>query len=237
MTRFPQPPRQTGRADLPHPAFALVSQSALRQTRSSCSGERAITMSWLTVELLLRDPVSNGVSGQRPMLLASPSSEAHQMPGLLPSTGVTRLRQYYGPSDSHAGPLPGGTVEGRDPSPTWVSRVATLSFSTCCPQYPGESLGNRTVAFFRAWQPSPRQRWVGTRGITFEACSRFTRVTARGFAGPPKEDFCPSGLTNPVTQDQPARSYRGDSVNSSGRTFTCKSAPPLHGARCLTYQA
>jgi hypothetical protein len=195
--------------------------------RSRCLG--------LTVELLLRDPVSNGVSGRKTnaprltLFRSAPNARAPSLHRRYPASSVLWAR----PTPTQARSLL-GAVEGRDPSPTWVSRVATLSFSTCCPQYPGESLGNRTVAFFRAWQPSPRQRWVGTRGITFEACSRFTRVTARGFAGPPKEDFCPSGLTNPVTQDQPARSYRGDSVNSSGRTFTCKSAPPLHGARCLT---
>src|SRR5262249_31898249 len=38
-------------------------------------------------------------------------------------------------------------------------------------------------------QPSPYGRRVGIRIVTFEACSGFTRVTARRIAQPPKAAF------------------------------------------------
>ena len=38
-------------------------------------------------------------------------------------------------------------------------------------------------------QPSPNGRRVGIRIVTFEACSGFTRVTARRIAQPPKVTF------------------------------------------------
>ena len=46
-------------------------------------------------------------------------------------------------------------------------------------------------------QPSPNGRRVGIRTVTFEACSGFTRVTARRIAQPPKATF--------VTRLQPLR--------------------------------
>src|SRR5262245_25915297 len=46
-------------------------------------------------------------------------------------------------------------------------------------------------------RPSPNGRRVGIRIVTFEACSGFTRVTARRIAQPPKATF--------VTRLQPAR--------------------------------
>ncbi len=46
-------------------------------------------------------------------------------------------------------------------------------------------------------QPSPNGRRVGIRIVTFEACSGFTRVTARRIAQPPKATF--------VTRLQPFR--------------------------------
>ena len=46
-------------------------------------------------------------------------------------------------------------------------------------------------------RPSPNGRRVGIRIVTFEACSGFTRVTARRIAQPPKVTF--------VTRLQPSR--------------------------------
>src|SRR2546426_4602785 len=46
-------------------------------------------------------------------------------------------------------------------------------------------------------RPSPNGRRVGIRIVTFEACSGFTRVTARRIAQPPKATF--------VTRLQPLR--------------------------------
>jgi len=42
-----------------------------------------------------------------------------------------------GLSDSHDDRTPEGHVEGRNPSPPWVSHVAQTAFPTCHSHYPG----------------------------------------------------------------------------------------------------
>src|SRR6202521_2006619 len=53
-------------------------------------------------------------------------------------------------------------------------------------------------------QPSPNGRRVGIRIVTFEACSGFTRVTARRIAQPPKVTFV-TRLRPSQLPDQAAR--------------------------------
>jgi hypothetical protein len=48
-------------------------------------------------------------------------------------------------------------------------------------------------------QPSPIGGRVGIRIVTFEACSGFTRVTARQIAQPPKGDLCREAPARSVT--------------------------------------
>ena len=56
-------------------------------------------------------------------------------------------------------------------------------------------------------QPSPNGRRVGIRIVTIEACSGFTRVTARRIAQPPKATFVarlrPSQLPDRVARQLP----------------------------------
>ncbi len=53
-------------------------------------------------------------------------------------------------------------------------------------------------------RPSPTDRRVGIHNFTFEACSGFTRVTARWIAQPPKAAFV-TGLRDGQLPDRPAR--------------------------------
>jgi hypothetical protein len=103
----------------------------------------------------------------------------------LPSTGVTRLRRYYGPLRHPK--RPGLSLTGVRLRVTtltaWVSRVALhLRLPTCRRQYPGGPLG-----LDRSWdglfqpfpctqrrRPSPSLRKVGDHIGLFEACSTFT---------------------------------------------------------------
>ena len=59
-------------------------------------------------------------------------------------------------------------------------------------------------------QPSPNGRRVGIRIVTFEACSGFTRVTARRIAQPPKATFVtrlqPSQLPGQAARQLPDQS-------------------------------
>ncbi len=199
MTRFPRPARRTGRADLPHPAPGLVSRRGIRgcprTTLPPCPslGDLVAFPLGLGVELLRQGPDSRAFSGSwpitHPLLLPK-----HPEPGPLPSTGITRLRQYYGPLRVPHRPAPKEQLRASDSRTVWASRVATRSFSTCHPHYPGEPPGARSVVPPRVLRPSPLCRRVGARNFTFEACSGFTRVTARGFASSPFENCCPGGL-------------------------------------------
>src|SRR5262249_24143401 len=56
-------------------------------------------------------------------------------------------------------------------------------------------------------QPSPNDRRVGIRIVTFEACSGFTRVTARRIAQPPMATFV-TRLRPRLCTTEPLVSYR-----------------------------
>src|SRR4051812_18900310 len=80
----------------------------------------------------------------------------------------------------------------------------------CRAPYPG---GSRRVPVSIAsplTRPSPFPRRVGIRIFTFEACSGFTRVTARWLAQPPKAAFVtrppPSQLPDQTARQLPEQS-------------------------------
>lgn len=73
-----------------------------------------------------------------------PASFVCLEPRLLPSTGITRLRQYYEPlRDPKASGLSLAGVRLVILAPRHgVSRVATLSLCACCRHYPGTATGD-----------------------------------------------------------------------------------------------
>jgi len=68
------------------------------------------------------------------------------------------------------------------PPPLRVSHVATLSFPACRLQYPGGRPGPRSVPGTRSCCLPRFGGGSASTYCTFEACSEFTRVTARRFA-------------------------------------------------------
>src|SRR6266699_3022348 len=104
----------------------------------------------------------------------------------LPSTGITRLHQYYDPLRLLCGPpcLPRRWIlSDHDRSPL-MTRIA---LPACCARYPGGSVQVHASDFLPcSVLPSPLPRRVGIRIATFEACSGFTHVTAHWLAQPPK---------------------------------------------------
>jgi len=58
---------------------------------------------------------------------------------------------------------------------------------------------SRVSVSSRPRRPSSHERRLGTRIHPVEACSGFTRVTARTLAGPPRADCCPRGFDGSVT--------------------------------------
>src|SRR3954470_2874273 len=101
-------------------------------------------------------------------------------------------------------------VGGCQPQSRRVSPDDPHPLPTCRAQYPG---GSRRVPVSIAsplTRPSPFLRRVGIRIFTFEACSGFTRVTARWIARPPKAAFVtrlqPSQLPDQTARQLPEQS-------------------------------
>ena len=84
-------------------------------------------------------------------------------------------------------------------SPTGLPRLPASPFRRAVPTTPADRAGARVDCFpaHAAFPKWPEGRRVGIRIDTFEACSGFTRVTARRIAQPPKATF--------VTRLQPCR--------------------------------
>ena len=120
----------------------------------------------------------------------------------LSSASITRPQRSYGPLRLPSDPPPlrrGAASPGRDGSPP----MTRITLPTCRAPYPG---GSRRVPVSIAsplTRPSPFPRRVGIRIFTFEACSGFTRVTARWIAQPPKAAFVTR--LQPALPDQTAR--------------------------------
>ena len=100
----------------------------------------------------------------------------------------------------------GAASPSRDGSPP----MTRITLPTCRAPYPG---GSRRVPVSIAsplTRPSPFPRRVGIRIFTFEACSGFTRVTARWIAQPPKAAFVtrlqPSQLPDQAARQLPEQS-------------------------------
>lgn len=85
------------------------------------------------------------------------------------------------------------------PPPKRISHVTQETFSSCHSQYPGGSTQRASTCCTASHRPSPIERRVGIHIITFEACSGFTRVVTRRFAGPPRVGCCLWSFTASVT--------------------------------------
>jgi hypothetical protein len=86
-------------------------------------------------------------------------------------------------------------------------------------------------------RPSPNGRRVGIRIVTFEACSGFTRVTARRIAQPPKATFVtrlqPSQLPSQAARQLPDQSTTLRVESSSTDDSRLRGALPIADiARC-----
>jgi hypothetical protein len=117
------------------------------------------------------------------------SLHAHPEVRALPSTGVTRLRRYYGPLRVPAKPPSLPRAWEFTSARTGVPPLAQTTFPTCRAHYPGGPKPVHVSVTSRSVRPSPFFGRVGVHDYTFEACSDFTRVTACGIARPPEVAF------------------------------------------------
>ncbi len=121
------------------------------------------------------------------------------------------LRRHY-PASTVLWPCPtparpavlATTSELRPPTGTGLPRLPGPPSQRAVPSTPVDRNGCLCRLLPRSTRPSPTDRRVGIHTITFEACSGFTRVTARWVARPPKAAFV-TRLRNGQLPDRPAR--------------------------------
>ena len=144
--------------------------------------------------------------GSSPITRSSPSSKAFQKSGSFPPPELPGFIGTTTLSDSH-----------RSRRPMSASRPLPLA-ATGLPRYP-DHLPDVLCPVPRriervllsitspSARPSPLRWRVGIHDFTFEACSGFTRITARRVAQPPKAAFVtrlrPGRLPNQVARQLP----------------------------------
>ena len=115
-------------------------------------------------------------------------------------------------------------------APSWSSLLhalglpvlPTLSLRACCRRYPGAATGAVASLFPSSRISLPRKGdRVALRIDLFEACSAFTRVTARTLAGPPYVARCVGGVSRFVTS-MTAPTTSGWSIRRAGFAPTAK---------------
>src|SRR4051812_2845762 len=161
------------------------------------------------LKLLQKRPDTQGCSRLIANHRSSASSKAHQKQGPFPPPAFPGLHGRTALSDSRPTRRlcdVGAASPSQDGSPP----MTRITLPTCRAPYPG---GSRRVPVSIAsplTRPSPFPRRVGIRIFTFEACSGFTRVTARWIAQPPKAAFVtrlqPSQLPDQTARQLPEQS-------------------------------
>jgi hypothetical protein len=103
--------------------------------------------------------------------------------GVLPSAGVTRLPRFNDPVRHPPEPPLLWRRRGRYPAHDGSPPITRITLPACRVRYPGGPNGcmRRLLLGLR--------RYSGIRTFTFEACSDFTRVTARWTAQPTTAAF------------------------------------------------
>jgi hypothetical protein len=91
--------------------------------------------------------------------------------------------------------------------------ITRTTFPTCRAYYPGGPDGCTCRLLPHPLGPSPNSSRVGIHKFPFEACSGFTRVTARWIAQPPDGDLCHEASIQPVAR--PNRSSATRSTDNS----------------------
>ena len=150
----------------------------------------------------------------------------------LPSTGITRLRQYYEPLRHPR--VPGLSLAGVRliiPDHTkGLPVLRALSLCTCCRHYPGTATGGITLLVHPVVSAFP-ERVVGS------ACaSSFSRLAQRSLTLRPAHSRCHQFVTLFTRRLQPFRYLHSCSgcfrLEQSGRVGFAPTgkAPPYHGA-------
>jgi hypothetical protein len=126
--------------------------------------------------------------GSSPITRSCPSSKAFQKSGSFPPPALPGFSGTMALSDSRRGHQAALGVEAATLAATGLPRFTDHLPGVLCPLPRRIERVHLSIASPSA-RPSPFLRRVGIRDFTFEACSGFTRVTARRVARPPKAAF------------------------------------------------
>ena len=161
-------PRHPRSPDRPHPARPDWSGTGHRHAPGYLRGRSCRTehRSDSRLQPSLSRVTPSAVSEHFPELIGCPISRSLATSCVclelrpLPSTGITRLRRYYGPLRHPR--APGLSLTGvRLAVPGHAKGLPVLralSLCTCCRHYPGAAAGRRLRSFAQPYQPSPVRR-------------------------------------------------------------------------------
>ena len=121
--------------------------------------------------------------------------------------------------------------EARPPAGTGLPRLPGSPFQRAVPITPVDRNGCICRLLPHSTRPSPTDRRVGIHKFTFEACSGFTRVTARWIAQPPEVTFV-TRLQHGQLPDRPARQLP-DQPTILRVASSSTGDPRLRGARSV----
>ena len=126
------------------------------------------------------------MSGSSPITSSSTASKAHQKSGSFAPPALPGLNALTTLSDFRSAHQATLMLKARAPSRTDLPRLPGSPFQRAVPTTPVDRDGCKCRLLPHPTRPSPLFRRVGIHDFTFEACSGFTRVTARRIAQPPK---------------------------------------------------
>src|SRR5262249_60750912 len=127
---------------------------------------------------------------------ASPLHQQHHPSG--PAPPLRRRPPPHAvlcPSPTPADAAARSDVEVATLAPNGSPPITRTTFPTCRAHYPGGLSGCTCRLLPRSCSLPHIPRRIGIRIVTFEACSGFTRVTARRIAQPPTGDLCHAAPT------------------------------------------
>ena len=190
---------RTGRADFPHPALRLASPRACgeRPTPASCVSPPRLGF---TAQLARKaSGTTRCFTGLRQVTHRSLLQQAHQKSGPFPPPALPSFIGTVTLSDSPCGPTPEAPLSPL-PSPSTGLPPYAIPVSTCCSHYPGGPLQVPLSAASPERAAFPELRAGRRPRPPFEACSGFTRVTARRFRSAAYGDVCRRASILPVAQ-------------------------------------
>src|SRR5262245_31927200 len=111
------------------------------------------------------------------------------------------------------------------PSTTDLPRLPAPPFQRAVPITPVDRDGCTCRLLPHPLGPSPNSSRVGIHKFPFEACSGFTRVTARWIAQPPDGDLCHEASIRPVAPPHRSSATRSTDNSLDGTSLHCCYAP------------